>query len=413
MISIITPHIGPVNLLKECIESIKRCTTADYEIIGVIDKPDEVTSAYLTSVKNMKVIINDNFIGAEAAINKGFQAATGSYLCYLMTDIELYPGAIELLKNALEKQKEFGWVALSSEHTGFLAGCSMITREAFEKVGLWCEEYLSGGGFSDDDYLRRMWKVGYKPHIVAGVKVKHKVSSKALSEKERGERFAQNQALFHKKWGEMGTNWDTLPRYDSQEQKSTMVKLNLGSFKDTISYGWTNIDILNIKQFIPADHIFKQWDLRRGIPYTDSSVDLIRCSHLIEHLTLEEANNLLKEFYRTLKPDGLARIATPDLDIIVKHYYSRDMSFFNAVEQPAEYIQAPTVGERFSRLLFSGDYQHRAIYSFDMLKTFLEQAGFAPNRIFRGVPRFSHAEQMQMETQDQHESISFFCEVVR
>lgn len=194
-------------------------------------------------------------------------------------------------------------------------------------------------------------------------------------------------------------------------EEKRMLKLNLGSFKDTIGHVWENIDILNVGAYIPSDHKFRQWDLRHGIPYSDNSVDLIRISHLIEHLTLEEAKNLMREMFRVLIPGGLVRIATPDLDIIIKHYYNRDMSFFNAVEQPVEYIQAPTIGEKFSRLLFSGDYQHKAVYTFETLKNFLEQAGFT--KIFRSVAGFSHSEVMQMEAIDQHVEISLLVEAVK
>jgi len=171
-----------------------------------------------------------------------------------------------------------------------------------------------------------------------------------------------------------------------------------------------NIDILSLRQHIPAEVQFKCWDLRRGIPWPDSSVDLIRCSHLLEHLTLQEAKNLLVEMFRVLKPGGIARIATPDLDIIIKHYRNKDMSYFNAI-QPPEYIQAPTDGEKFSQLLFSREYEHKAIYNFDMLKSFLEQAGFT--KVFRGVFGFSHSEDMMMQAQDQHPEESIFCEAVK
>lgn len=188
-----------------------------------------------------------------------------------------------------------------------------------------------------------------------------------------------------------------------------MVKLNLGSFVDVIPT-WENIDILPLRQQIPPEIKFRQWDLRRGIPYPDNSVDLIRCSHLIEHLTLEEAKNLLKEVHRTLKPGGIVRISTPDAKIIVRHYQNQDMSFFNAI-QPPEYVQAPTEGERLSLILFSGDYQRRAIYDYDMLRSFLDQAGFS--KIQQVSPGFSQSEIMKSDTQDQHVEVSLIVECIR
>lgn len=196
----------------------------------------------------------------------------------------------------------------------------------------------------------------------------------------------------------------------SMETIGTEVKLNLGSFVDTIGNGWINIDILAVQQHIPKDHKFRQHDLRQGIPYGNESVDLIRTSHLIEHLTLEESHMLCSEMHRVLRVGGVARISTPDARIIVGHYRSRDMTFFNAI-QPSEYIQAPTEGERLSRLLFSGDYQHRAVYDVDMLKSFLAQAGF--QRVLMETPGFSNSEVMKNETVDQHVEISLVMEAIR
>lgn len=191
-----------------------------------------------------------------------------------------------------------------------------------------------------------------------------------------------------------------------------MVKINLGSFVDTIGYGWTNFDILPLDGHIQEGHIFKQWDVRNGIPLADNSVDLFHLSHLVEHLTLEEAKNLLKECHRTLKPEGLTRISTPDARVIVRHYLQDDMNYFNVI-QPPEFISAPTEGEKLSRLLFSGDYQHRAVYDYESLKAFLMQAGFSSDKIFRMPSGESQNSVMKNEMRDQHQEISLYCEAIK
>jgi len=191
-----------------------------------------------------------------------------------------------------------------------------------------------------------------------------------------------------------------------------LTKINLGSFVDTIGRGWENWDILAIQQYITPGHKFKQWDVRRGLPLPDNSVDLFRMSHLIEHLTLEEAKNLLAEIHRTLKPGGLARISTPDAHIILKHYMNRDMGYFNAL-QPPEYIAAMTQGEKLSRILFGGDYQHKAVYDWDMLRNFLEQAGFEGNKVRVVSADFSYSGVMRAETEDQHVEVSFTVEALK
>lgn len=416
-ISIVLPHVGSLEPLKSCIKNVKSNTFIPYEIIVVADKPGTETKEYLSKEEGVKAIFNPEIVGIEPAFNKGLKVAKGDFLCFLATDVKVSSGSLKAMADTLDAEPSFGWVATPCEYTGFFVGCSMMTREAFEKVGLWDELYADGYGFSDDDYLRRMWKAGYKPHIIEGEKVLHKQSDSGVQaiygQEEKKKRFARNKALFMQRYGENGTNWDNLPSYQPLlEKEKKMTCLNLGSFVDIIKDSkWENIDILPLREHLDKDVRFRQHDLRRGIPYPDNSVDLIRASHLIEHLTLEEAKGLLCEMFRVLKPNGLARITTPDLNIIIKHYYNRDMGFFNAVEQPAEYIQAPTMGEKFSRLLFSGDYQHKAIFTYEMIKNFLEQAGFT--KIFKSVPGFSHSEQIQMETQDAHIEISLFVEVIK
>jgi len=197
---------------------------------------------------------------------------------------------------------------------------------------------------------------------------------------------------------------------DGKPYTRGLTKINLGCFGDYYPT-WLNVDILLLRPILPPHIRFRPWDLNLGIPWqADNSVDLYRMSHLIEHLTLEKAQSLLREIYRTLKPGGVARISTPDGRIILKHHANSDMAFFNPI-QPPEFILAPTEGERLSRILFSGDYAHRALYEYSMLKSFLEQAGF--RQIHRASPGFSDSTVMQAETIDQHIEISLVMEVIK
>ena len=51
------------------------------------------------------------------------------------------------------------------------------------------------------------------------------------------------------------------------------------------------------------------------LPYEDESIDEIRTSHFLEHLTFEEVLFMMNEFYRILKPNK-------QLDVIVPHGFS-------------------------------------------------------------------------------------------
>jgi ubiquinone/menaquinone biosynthesis C-methylase UbiE len=188
-----------------------------------------------------------------------------------------------------------------------------------------------------------------------------------------------------------------------------LVKVNLGSFVDTIG-GWENIDILPLADRVDSTHKFRQVDVRQGLPLPDSSVDLVNCSHLIEHLTLPEAHKLCGEIYRVLRPGGITRISTPDAKVIIRHFISSDMDFFNKI-QPDEYVNAKTQGEKLSMLLYSLDYQHHAAYTLEMLKEYLEGAGF--NKVVQQEPGQSLSENIKCEVADRHTSISLIVEAVK
>jgi predicted SAM-dependent methyltransferase len=46
------------------------------------------------------------------------------------------------------------------------------------------------------------------------------------------------------------------------------------------------------------------WDARQGIPFPNCSLDSIRSSHFMEHLSDEESIDMLQEILRTLKHKG-------------------------------------------------------------------------------------------------------------
>lgn len=77
---------------------------------------------------------------------------------------------------------------------------------------------------------------------------------------------------------------------------------------------WTNIDLITINPLV------KEVDIRRGLPYPDNTFDVVYHSHILEHLDREEVIPFLKSCFRVTKPGGIIRIATPDLEQIMRNY---------------------------------------------------------------------------------------------
>ncbi|MFA6000088.1 MAG: methyltransferase domain-containing protein [Candidatus Paceibacterota bacterium] len=91
------------------------------------------------------------------------------------------------------------------------------------------------------------------------------------------------------------------------------MKLHLGCGSN-IFKGWVNIDLKkgDVKH-----------DLRKPLPYNNSTIDIIYNEHFIEHLSNNDQKKFLNECYRVLKPNGIIRIACPDLELCIQLYLNK------------------------------------------------------------------------------------------
>ncbi len=98
------------------------------------------------------------------------------------------------------------------------------------------------------------------------------------------------------------------------------IRLNIGcGYKE--EEGFIGIDKADCEQEI-------LWDVRDGIPFPDNSVDTIWSQHVMEHLTNEEALDVLKEMYRVLKIGGTTVNTMPHASDPTSCYFDHK-SFWN------------------------------------------------------------------------------------
>lgn len=89
--------------------------------------------------------------------------------------------------------------------------------------------------------------------------------------------------------------------------------LNLGC-GERFHPNWTNINFTSTgPNVIPHN-------LTQGIPFPDVSFDIVYHSHVLEHFSKSQAATFLEECYRVLRPQGIIRIAVPDLEQITHSY---------------------------------------------------------------------------------------------
>ena len=113
-----------------------------------------------------------------------------------------------------------------------------------------------------------------------------------------------------------------------------------------------------------ADNIFLHHELSYGIPFNDNTIDFIYTSHFVEHLSRQNALNLLKDSYRVLKEGGMMRISIPVLQYAISLY-----SLGRKDEMLRQYFFVDDDGASFS--------QHRYMYDYELLSKILSNIGFA------------------------------------
>ena len=86
--------------------------------------------------------------------------------------------------------------------------------------------------------------------------------------------------------------------------KSEPHKLDLGCGKNKQA-GFVGVDAIKF------DNVDTVADLRKAWPWADDSVDEVRCSHFLEHLTPPERIHFANELYRVLRKGSSATITTP------------------------------------------------------------------------------------------------------
>jgi len=89
--------------------------------------------------------------------------------------------------------------------------------------------------------------------------------------------------------------------------------LEIGAGNKAGSGDWLTIDMTR------KCDIF--YDLRRGIPFPDGSIEKIYSSHFFEHLSFKETQILLDECLRVLIPNGVFSICVPNARIYVEAYF--------------------------------------------------------------------------------------------
>jgi SAM-dependent methyltransferase len=130
-------------------------------------------------------------------------------------------------------------------------------------------------------------------------------------------------------------------------------------------------------------------DLTEALPFRENSFSSVYASHVLEHLYLADAQRLLLECRRVLKPGGVVRMVVPDLRAMVTTYLKsknggsltpeKAMAADKLNDMLAFRSPAPPKGSLLYRsyALWKDFHHHKWMYDSDSLIRYLEEAGFA------------------------------------
>ncbi|MEP7246054.1 MAG: methyltransferase domain-containing protein [Gammaproteobacteria bacterium] len=123
-------------------------------------------------------------------------------------------------------------------------------------------------------------------------------------------------------------------------------------------------------------------DIVKGLPVGPESVTGVYCSHILEHLCLEDCRAALRNTYQVLRSGGVFRFVVPDLEFLVREYLDNGSS-----EAALAFMKETGLGHenrRYSlpRFLASwlGGSQHLWMWDYKSIESELRDAGFVAIR---------------------------------
>jgi predicted SAM-dependent methyltransferase len=158
------------------------------------------------------------------------------------------------------------------------------------------------------------------------------------------------------------------------ENQLRKLRIGAGRHRDE---GWLSVDL------VPLSSTTVFLDATKAFPLPDNSFHLIVSEHMIEHLDLRGGRSMLAECRRVLRPGGVLRIATPDLERIVRcatyqedadHNWREYVAIMNRFNPniPANDRDNPTY--MLNRVV--RDWGHQFIYDEATLSHLLAEEGF-------------------------------------
>ncbi len=123
-------------------------------------------------------------------------------------------------------------------------------------------------------------------------------------------------------------------------------------------------------------------DIVKGLPLPEGSCHAVYCSHVLEHLALEDCRAALRNTYRILEPGGTFRLVLPDLRAGIENYLKN-----GTPDAAHQFIRDTHLGDERRRrgvrgllVAWLSNSKHLWMWDYEALAHELESAGFVDVR---------------------------------
>lgn len=221
LVSVVVPTYNCQDLIKDCLESIKKQTYGNIEIIIVdsfsTDNTAKIAKKYGKVYSYGRDPKQKNIFAVPYQRNYGVKMAKGEYIYYVDSDMRLKPETIEACVNLINKARADCVIVPEEAYgEGFWAACRTLEKDCynatsrsntdsarFVKKSVW--EKLGGldvtlGGGDDWDFQHRLDIKGYKT-VKSPISIKHYDGNLKLAKILRKEFvYGKNTLAYFKKY---------------------------------------------------------------------------------------------------------------------------------------------------------------------------------------------------------------------